>query len=273
MLRSILSAIKYYLKAQTLYNVHSPFIYDFTINILDDNRYYYAFESLDRLRFKLLKDTTMIPTVDFGAGSRKGNASERQVRNMAKTLLTSKEMGAMLFKIVDHYQCKNILELGTALGMGTLYLAMPAPQSAQVYTIEGNPFLATFAIKQFKKMEVSNITPVVGTFEDQLPEVLDRMKQLDLVYFDGHHQKEATLKYFQQCLPYANENSIFIFDDINWSSGMQEAWAEIKAHSKVTYSLDLFRAGIVFFKESKMGKEDFALVPHQWKPWSAGFWS
>jgi len=271
-LSSVLPAIKYYLNAQTLYNVHSPFIYDFTTNILDDNRYYYAFEKLDRVRFKLLRNQTMIPTVDFGAGSRAGQASERAVRDLAKTLLTSEEMGAILFKMVNHYHCKKILELGTALGIGSLYLGMAAPQSSEIYTIEGNPFLAKFAQQQFKKLERNNITSIEGTFEDQLPETLKQMKQVDMVYFDGHHQKKATLNYFQQCLPYITEDSIFVFDDINWSPGMMAAWEEIKQHSKVTYSIDLFRAGIVFFKPSKMGKEDFTLISHKWKPWSAGFW-
>lgn len=271
-LSSVQPAIKYYFKAQTLYNVHSPFIYDFTINIIDDDRYYYAFEKLDRVRFKLLQNQTMIPIVDFGAGSRTGQAPERPVSKMAKTLLTSKEMGAILFKIVNHYQCKKILELGTALGVGSLYLSMAAPRSSTVYTIEGNPFLAKFAQQQFKKAEAPNIISIEGTFEDQLPKVLKQMTQIDLVYFDGHHQKDATINYFQQCLPYITEDSIFIFDDINWSPGMMEAWAEIRKHPKVTYSVDLFRAGIVFFKPSKMGKEDFVLIPHKWKPWSAGFW-
>ncbi|MFK7809381.1 MAG: O-methyltransferase [Saprospiraceae bacterium] len=271
-LNSVLPAINFYLNAKTLYKVHSPFVYDFTTKILDDNRHYYAFDKLNRLRSKLLKDQTKIPTVDFGAGSRKGNESERTVAHLAKTLLTAPKMSEMLFKIVDHYQCKSIVELGTALGVGSLYMAMAAPQSTNVFTIEGNPFLAEYAQQKFKKMDAANITSMTGTFEEVLPSVLERIGKVDLVYFDGHHQKQATMDYFNLCLPHAHEDSVFIFDDINWSTGMQEAWAEIKEHPKVTYSIDLFRAGIVFFKPSKMGKEHFALVPHQWKPWSAGFW-
>jgi predicted O-methyltransferase YrrM len=272
LLNNILPAIRFYLQAQTIYNVHSPFIFDFTSNILDDDRYFYAFDKLVRLRSKLLNDTSLVPMIDFGAGSHKGNAPHKQVRVLARTMLTSEYMGAILFKMVDHYRCKNIIELGTALGIGSLYMALAAPHSAKVYTIEGNPFLADLASHQFKQLEVSNITSVKGTFEDQLPEVLRQMKKVDLVYFDGHHQKEATLNYFQQCLPYTTENSIFVFDDINWSAGMQEAWAIIKAHQQVTYSVDLFRAGIVFFKKNLTGQEHVQMIQHRWKPWSAGFW-
>ena len=271
--KSILPALKYYLRADTLYNVHSPFIYHFTENILDDQRYFYAFEKLDRMRSKLLSDSTSLKIVDFGAGSKAGQAAQRKVSQLAATLLTNETIGAVLFKIVNEYKTKNILELGTALGVGSLYMAMAAPESATVYTIEGNPALAAFARKQFDKIEAKNIVSIEGTFEAQLPTVLASMGQVDLVYFDGHHQKEATLAYFEQCLKVANNNSVFVFDDINWSDGMRAAWEEIKAHPNVTYSVDLFRAGIVFFKESKQGKQHFTLIEHKWKPWSAGFFN
>jgi hypothetical protein len=48
-----------------------------------------------------------------------------------------------------------------------------------------------------------------------------------LIYFDGNHQKKATLDYFDLLLPITN-NTVWIFDDIHWSSEMDEAWEMIK---------------------------------------------
>ena len=50
----------------------------------------------------------------------------------------------------------------------------------------------------------------------------------------------------------------FVFDDINWSKDMQNAWQTIKKNEKVTLSIDLFEMGIVFFM-SRFQKEDFVI--------------
>jgi len=59
-------------------------------------------------------------------------------------------------------------------------------------------------------------------------------------------------------LKYANNNTIFIFDDIHWSDGMENAWKYIKANTRTTLTIDLFFVGIVFVK-SELSKEDFTI--------------
>jgi predicted O-methyltransferase YrrM len=75
---------------------------------------------------------------------------------------------------------------------------------------------------------------------------------------DGNHRKDATLNYFEWCLPKLSQNSIMIFDDIYWSKGMKEAWAQIKAHPEVSVSIDLFWIGLVFVRKGQV-KEDFII--------------
>ena len=60
------------------------------------------------------------------------------------------------------------------------------------------------------------------------------------------------------CLKYSNNNTIFIFDDIYWSEGMQRAWKYIKEHHKTKVTLDLFFVGIVFLK-SELSNEHFKI--------------
>ncbi len=80
----------------------------------------------------------------------------------------------------------------------------------------------------------------------------------DLIYFDGNHQKEASLHYFEKLLPLAHNDSVFIFDDIHWSREMEEAWEEIKAHPRVRVSIDTFYWGLVFFR-IEQEKEHFTI--------------
>jgi len=79
-----------------------------------------------------------------------------------------------------------------------------------------------------------------------------------LIYFDGNHSKQATLDYFELLLPTITNDSVWIFDDIHWSTGMEEAWEIIKSHPKVKVTIDTFQWGIVFFR-SEQEKEHFTI--------------
>ena len=48
-----------------------------------------------------------------------------------------------------------------------------------------------------------------------------KIKNIDLVFIDGNHQENPTISYFEKCLNYAHNDTIFIFDDIYWSIGME----------------------------------------------------
>ncbi len=79
-----------------------------------------------------------------------------------------------------------------------------------------------------------------------------------MFFFDGNHRKEPTLRYFEQCIHFSNENSIFVFDDIHWSKGMESAWEYIKNDRRVSITIDLFWFGIIFFVEG-VEKQDFVI--------------
>ena len=87
---------------------------------------------------------------------------------------------------------------------------------------------------------------------------MEKIKKVDFVLFDGNHKKKATLKYFEKCLLYSNSYSVFVFDDINWSKEMRDAWKIIQEHPKVSISIDLFFCGLVFFRTGII-KQDFCL--------------
>ena len=98
----------------------------------------------------------------------------------------------------------------------------------------------------------------MGDFNLTLANKLKEILTIDLAFIDGNHQKKPTIDYFEQCLKYANNNTMFIFDDIHWSQGMENAWNYIKKHEKTTLTIDLFFVGIVFIK-SELSKEHFTI--------------
>ena len=68
----------------------------------------------------------------------------------------------------------------------------------------------------------------VGKFSDTLAPTIDAMKPVEFMFIDGHHDRDATLHYLEQSRPFLAKRNIVVFDDIDWSDGMREAWASIK---------------------------------------------
>jgi len=255
----------YYARARTRYRIHSPFVFELVNEVLEDNRHFYVFDEIERLRVNLLRDKRMLEVTDLGAGSHTTTSNQRSVQSIARSAVTPSRYTQFLFSLVHYIKPKTLLEMGTSLGISTLYQAK-ADGRAQVVTLEGCPEIADIAQENFTQLKADNIELI-------LPRALQKMQRADYVFFDGNHRKNPTLNYFHEALKYAHEGSVFVFDDIYWSEEMVEAWEEIKAHPQVTLTIDIFYMGIVFFRKENVTKEHFTLIDSWKKPWSMGFFN
>lgn len=256
---NFLAYISYLLNSKTAHGVHSPFVYKFVTELLETkNEAYYQFTELNVIRKQLLLNHTELEITDFGAGSKVFKSNKRKVSEIAKHGISEKKFSELYFKLVNFCNAEYIVELGTSIGLNTLYLSK-ANSKAKIYTIEGCPKLHEFSSQLFKTYNAQNIETINDNFDNALPELLNKLPRLDFLYIDGNHQYEATKKYFEMALKKKHEHSVFIFDDINWTEGMQKAWEEIKNHPEVTLSLDFFFMGIIFFRKEQKEKEHFIL--------------
>ncbi len=262
--------IRYYLRGKTIYQVHSPFVFAFVKEVFQDTRDFYAFSLIEPLRESYLANKQMIEVSDFGAGSHSTRGNIRSIQSIAQSAVTPARYTQLLFRLIHFYKPKTILEMGTSLGISTLYQAY-GNETAQVITLEGCPQISKYAQQGFDSLEVNNIELITGDFRDTLAPALQKLQKLDYAFFDGNHRKAPTLAYFEECLKYAHEESIFIFDDIYWSAEMREAWETIKAHKDVSLSIDMFYMGIVFFRKENKEKEHFTIIDSWKKPWALGF--
>lgn len=240
------------------HGVHSPFVFDFIKNVLNDRRHFYAYDHIEDIRRKMITDETVLTIEDFGAGSTAVKGNQRKVSSIARSSLKPAKFGQLLFRIVHYYGLSTIVELGTSLGVTTGYLASPNTKNA-VATFEGAAQVAAVAQQNFVALGLGNIQIVRGNFDDTLQPALCNMPAIDLAFVDGNHRKEPTLRYFEQLLPKANENSIFIFDDIHWSKDMEQGWDQIKKHPSVTLTIDLFFIGLVFFRKEQKKVQHFSV--------------
>jgi len=230
-------------------------VYSLYENVIGTEQQYYFFVNAEILRNELLQNETKIEKIELGTGNKKNK--KIKISNIAKTVLKSCKEAQLMFKLVNYFQPKNILEIGTSLGLTTSYIAA-ANSNANVVTLEGCPNTLAVAKSNFEKLRIKNVTTHLGNFDEILPPVLSKMQTLDLVFFDGNHRYEPTMNYFNLSLEKSNENSVFVFDDIHWSAEMTKAWEEIQNHKQVTVTIDLFSVGLVFFR-TQQAKQHFIL--------------
>jgi predicted O-methyltransferase YrrM len=255
-----LKYLNYYVAASNGngHGIHSPFVFDFITKVLNDRTDYEDYSKVESLRKRSTTDHTILSVEDHGAGSSSSASKERSVSSIAKHAVKSKKYAQLLYRVAKYYRSNSIIELGTSLGISTSYLSTANP-AGNVFTLEGSPGIATVAKQNFKTLALQNIRLVEGNFDYTLPSVLYQLASVDLAFIDGNHRREPTENYFHWLLEKAGSQSIFIFDDIHWSKGMEQAWEHIREHPIVRCSIDLFFIGIIFFRQEFKEKQHFTI--------------
>ena len=270
-LRFCFRCLRFYFQAATKYDVHSPFVADFVEYIVEDERLFYAFPFIERMRARLHRNNFPLEIVDLGAGSKANRAKVRSVRNILRYSAVSDATGQQLFRLVAHYKPKQIVELGTSLGMSTMYLAAAAP-NGRVKTLEGCPDIADIAQMNFQRLEFSNISLLLGDFQNTFPKVLNEITQLDFLFIDGDHRAGRAEQYFEWSLPKIHAKSVIVLADIHWSKEMEGCWEKIRKHPQVKLSIDLLQLGVLFFDDAIREEQHLSLLKWKWKPWRLGVW-
>ena len=252
----IKSYLKFLWNSKNEHGVHSPFVFDLVTKCFYDKKSKPEYLVLKNYRTSLLANKETIEINDFGAGSRVFKSNKRQVSKIASTAGISPKRAELLYRIVNYFQPESVLEIGTSLGLATSALSLGNP-NAKIISLEGCANTLAIAKNQLKVQNLKNIEFVTTEFSNYL-KTESKNCEWKLIYFDGNHQKQATLDYFELLLPTISNESVWIFDDIYWSTEMEEAWAIIKNHPKVIVTIDTFQWGIVFFR-TEQKKEHFVI--------------
>lgn len=151
--------------------------------------------------------------------------------------------GILLKRIAEVYECRKILELGTNTGLSSCYFSA-SRFKPYITTIEGSSELSRIAdhnIKQF----TSNFKLMNMFFSDAFEALAKEKEQdFDLIFIDGQHEKTAMIHYMELFLPLMAEKSVFLFDDIFWSPGMNDGWVQVKAKNLFEYVIELDSIGL-----------------------------
>lgn len=248
--------LRYYFTAGNRHDVHSPFVYALVDEVLNDKAFKPAYAPVEALRKQLLQSGEVIEVTDLGAGSLMGATNTRRIKDIVKHAAKPPKFGQLFYRLVQYFQAGTVLELGTSMGLSTAYMASAG---ATVHTIEGCPNIAAKAGENFAALGLQNIRQYVGNFDTVLPSVLSEIPAPDIVYIDGNHREEPTVRYYLECLQKVKPSTLLIFDDVHWTEGMERAWEAVKGHPATTLSIDLFFIGLVFLREEFKVKQEFVL--------------
>lgn len=242
----IKSYITFLLKSTNQHGVHSPFVYQLVTECFYNKKTFVEYQTIRNYRKSLIRSNNLLEIEDFGSGSRVFKSQFRTVNSIAKTAGSSVKKTQLLFRLSQYLKCKKLLELGTALGQGTQALCLGA-QNGHVTSIEGSK--ALYNTTKNNLSGYNNLSLINGIFNNELPKLNDH--KWDLIFIDGHHDKSATINYFETLLPNIHNDTLIIFDDIFWSKGMTQAWEYIYKHPKVTVSIDTFYFGFIWFRKEQ----------------------
>ena len=82
---------------------------------------------------------------------------------------------------------------------------------------------------------------------------------IGLLYIKQINNAEDLINYFNAALKKINTQSILIFDNIHDSKEMEASWEAIKMHNDVKLTIDVYKLGIVFFRQEQLEKENFII--------------
>jgi predicted O-methyltransferase YrrM len=239
------------------HGIHSPFVYNLVTelfrNKIDDE----IVCKIENIRKRMLREQREIETIDYGAGGFARGGMKRKISDIARRSLVPRKYGILLASLSSVYGNGGIAELGTSLGISSMYLASGSG-GAKVYTVEGCPATASVAAENIKAAGFTNIELITGTFDEVLPSLINESTHPGLIFIDGDHRGESLRRYFGYIAGFSAPDMVIVIDDIHYSEETGKAWESIKSDPRVTLTVDIFRMGMVFFRGG-MTRSDYII--------------
>ena len=251
----IKSRLNFLLKSSNQHGIHSPFVYDLITKCFYDKTPFSAYHNLKALRNKLIYNQDLVKIKHYSEASKVFQSNHQKISTIVKCEGSSYKKQKQLYRITNYFKPKNVLELGTSVGLGSAAMAI-ASNNSIIKTVEVNKNISDIAKKVFKSYQLKNIQIDTSSFKDFFKK--SNYENLDLVYLDGTCDKESTIENFNSLLKHSHNESVFIINNIYWSKEMTEAWNIIKKQKEITVSIDTYYLGFLFFRKEQ-SKQHFTI--------------
>ncbi|MGH7737528.1 MAG: O-methyltransferase [Candidatus Tyrphobacter sp.] len=128
--------------------------------------------------------------------------------------IVSRETGRFLATLVHAMQANRILEIGTAYGYSTLWMALAQPPAGTIWTIDVDRERTEIARSFFERAGEGDSIAIIN---QRAIEVLETFPQrnLDIVFIDA--DKTGYCKYLDLAIPCLKRSGLVIVDNCLWS--------------------------------------------------------
>lgn len=160
------------------------------------------------------------------------------------------DQGRLLFQLIRTLAPRRVLELGTNIGISAAYIvvAMDHAGGGQLVTIEASGIRVALARRFLDQLGLlGGVDLIEGYFDDVLESVLADHGPFDVVFLDGNHRLEPTLRYTEMLVPGMPAGGVIVLDDIRWSQEMLEAWTRVCGYEGLA-TVDLGRTGLAIIR-------------------------
>lgn len=226
------------------YGVHSPFAFELVTRVIEEDLPYYKYGLVERVR-KSQKMSKRPLVVD---------GRESQLRDLVAGNVDP-AYAQLLFRLVNRYKARNVVETNMRTGIASMYLAAP-DSKVKVTTFGNEKALNELALHYMKETGFRNVRVVQGTAEEKLQEVMGELDTLDLLFVNDCASGSDLDDRIGVCMPKTASQTIFVVEGIYANESMTASWKRLQADSRVRVTVDLFRYGLVFFKDN-LQKEDY----------------
>jgi predicted O-methyltransferase YrrM len=238
---------QFYRRHRKGHGIHAPYLFEFVHEVVFNASEREVPGKIIHVHRELKKDKSMIPVGKLGATSNVDPSGERSVRSFVQGSSVNEKYGALLHRISHWFRPDMIIELGTGLGISTIYLSSGSPETP-LHSIEGNTDRADFAAQLMCKCDLGPVSIHWGEMEEKLEDLMPLLEGRFLAFVDGNHRYEPTVSYVKKLLAKVGEEAVIIMDDIYWSKEMHRAWKEVVSWPGVRVSIDLFHMGILLLR-------------------------
>jgi predicted O-methyltransferase YrrM len=190
---------------------------------------YYAFEEIENFRRQLLNDNEL------------NRITARETQSIA--------YGALLFRIVNFFKCRNIIEIGGSTGVMGLYLSMASRTRCNCWLLDERQGLARLVRRFAAAHHLTKFQYIEGDYRENITHLCAKLSEVDLFFINRLPGTMAIEEILWLCQPLTSKRSILLLDGIGRNKKMRNTWKKLRQDPQSRIMIDLYAMGMVFFDD------------------------